>query len=203
MKLLAFADMHGSMKALKSITSLAKTKRPDYILCAGDFTVFEQNIVGILKSLDQLRIPVLMIPGNHETGDRLKELCKKHRYIIYLNKGVLETKDAVFIGNEGNGFSIDDPKFRKWGIDVLKDLRTRDFGNKKIVLMTHAPPYGTNTDRILEDHCGNKAVREFIEKLQPDIAVCGHLHECSGKTDHLKKTRIINPGPYGKIIQLG
>ena len=202
MKLLCFTDMHGSAKALKILQKLVKSKNPDYIICAGDFTVFEQNIESILKTFNQFKIPLLIIPGNHESGERLRELCKRYDNIIYINKGVLKTKDVIFIGNEGNGFSIDDPPFTRWGKKALKDIKKKDRKDKRVVLITHAPPYGTTTDLILEDHCGNKSVRQFIERLQPHLAVCGHLHECSGNHDKIGNTVVLNPGPYGKIVIL-
>lgn len=202
MKLLCFTDMHGSMKALKRIQDTAKKEKPDYILCAGDFTVFEQNMESIMKKLDQINIPLMIIPGNHETGERVKHVCTAFKNIVYINKGMLTTDNAIFIGNEGNGFSIDDPPFKKWGVKVLKDFKKESRQEKKVILLTHAPPYGTKVDLILEDHCGNKAVRTFIEKLQPDLAVSGHLHECAGNHDKIKNTVVINPGPYGTMVTI-
>ena len=74
--------------------------------------------------------------------------------------------------------------------------------DKKIILVTHAPPYKTNVDRIAGGHCGNKSIRHFIDKNKIDLVVCGHLHENFGKEDKIKKTRIINPGPFGKIVEI-
>jgi len=36
-------------------------------------------------------------------------------------------------------------------------------------------------------------VREFIEKHQPDLCICGHIHESRNK-DQIGKTLILNPG---------
>jgi Icc-related predicted phosphoesterase len=43
---------------------------------------------------------------------------------------------------------------------------------------------------------GSKAVRQFIEKYQPDVCVTGHIHE-SKAVDRIGKTQIINPGLFG------
>jgi Icc-related predicted phosphoesterase len=37
-------------------------------------------------------------------------------------------------------------------------------------------------------------VREFIEEQQPELCLCGHIHE-SRAEDRIGKTHVINPGP--------
>ena len=56
MKLLAFVDMHGSLKALRSIEK--KAKKADLLVCAGDLTIFEQGMGYLLHELDKLGKPV-------------------------------------------------------------------------------------------------------------------------------------------------
>ena len=73
---------------------------------------------------------------------------------------------------------------------------------KKIIFITHAPPYKTKVDLIVGSHCGNKTFRNFILKNKIDLYICGHLHETFNKKDKIKKTEVINPGPYGKIIKI-
>lgn len=73
------------------------------------------------------------------------------------------------------------------------------------VLISHNPPKDTACDTIGDNiHVGSVAVREFIEKKQPDICICGHIHEAKG-TDRIGRTVIINPGTlaeggYAKLI---
>ena len=40
---------------------------------------------------------------------------------------------------------------------------------------------------------GSTAVREFIEEVQPDVCVCGHIHESRG-VDRIGRTVVVNPG---------
>jgi len=70
----------------------------------------------------------------------------------------------------------------------------------------HAPPRGTTLDRILiGKHVGSVAVREFVELHQPDVLVCGHIHESRG-VDSLGKTQMVNCGAaargYYAVIEL-
>ena len=48
-------------------------------------------------------------------------------------------------------------------------------------------------------HVGDEIIREFIEKYQPQVAICGHMHETQG-TDQIKKSLVINAG-YGRVGQ--
>ena len=74
--------------------------------------------------------------------------------------------------------------------------------DKKIILLTHAPPYRTKLDKLGRNYAGNKSFRNFIEKYKIDLHICGHLHENFGKEDKIKNTKIINPGPFGKIVEI-
>lgn len=49
---------------------------------------------------------------------------------------------------------------------------------KKTIYVIHAPPFNTKLDVITtKAHVGSKALREFIEKEQPLLALHGHIHE--------------------------
>lgn len=63
-------------------------------------------------------------------------------------------------------------------------------------VVTHDPPYGTHLDRTSGRHVGSRAVLSFIKKHQPDILLCGHIHESRGK-DYIGNTRAVNPGIFG------
>ncbi|PIN85874.1 hypothetical protein COV19_07760 [Candidatus Woesearchaeota archaeon CG10_big_fil_rev_8_21_14_0_10_44_13] len=198
MKILAFVDTHGSSDAIRKVKEKAKKNDVDLLICAGDVSVFEQNLEKILKDLDSLNKPVLIIPGNHESEARLKLLCSKFKNMVYIHKGMLRLKGYVFIGFAGNGFSTTDTEFRAWSNKVRGELKKKD----NVILITHAPPHRTKLDRIMGNYCGNKDIRQFIEKVDILLAISGHLHENAGKEDMIKKTRVVNPGPYGMVIEI-
>jgi Icc-related predicted phosphoesterase len=45
-------------------------------------------------------------------------------------------------------------------------------------------------------------VRRVIEETNPDLCICGHIHETFGKHDQIGNTKIINVGPKGVIINI-
>jgi len=61
--------------------------------------------------------------------------------------------------------------------DELHGL-TRGLDMDRLVLVTHAPPWGTVCDFNLEHkHVGSRGVRAFIEDRQPYMTLHGHIHE--------------------------
>ncbi|GAH46051.1 unnamed protein product, partial [marine sediment metagenome] len=73
------------------------------------------------------------------------------------------------------------------GYQKIKDIPFKLF-------VSHAPPFNTKVDMLQSGrHVGSTAVREFIEKYQPDLCVTGHIHEAKGE-DYIGRTLIINPG---------
>ena len=63
------------------------------------------------------------------------------------------------------------------------------------IFCPHAPPRGTACDQLRRgEHVGSTAVRAFIERAQPELVLCGHIHEARG-TDTIGRTKIVNPGP--------
>jgi Predicted phosphoesterases, related to the Icc protein len=74
----------------------------------------------------------------------------------------------------------------------------------RMVLVSHSPPYASACDRLRDGTpVGSTAVREFIEKHQPDICLCGHIHE-SRAQERIGRTHVLNPGtlPDGGYILL-
>jgi len=198
MKILVFADTHGSRKAIRDV--IGKSADADIVICCGDLTIFEQDLKKLLRRLDNIKKPILMIPGNHENSTILKKACKAFDHIIYMHGRVFENDKLMILGAEGNGFSLIDKQFEKISRNFSKYLK----GNKKkYLLMTHAPPYNTKLDRLFDGgHCGNKSIRNFIRKSKPLYAFSGHIHECSGKRDKLGSSILVNPGPTGVIIRI-
>ena len=199
MKILAFTDIHGNKRAISHIITTAKKENVDFLVCAGDISVFEEDLDKLISSFKVAQKPLIIIPGNHEGEDFLKAICKKHKFCIYLHKGYYEFEDFVFFGFGGGGFSS-----RYKELDVITKKLKKSLGdNKKVIFVTHAPVYGTKLDYLdFMGHVGSKSAREFILEIKPVVVICGHLHENEGLMDNIGKTFIINPGRMGKILEI-
>ncbi len=195
MKILAFTDIHGSLEAMRRIRQLSK--KADLLLCAGDLTLFEINLKEMINDLAKTKKPVLVVHGNHESGTSLRKASAHHRNIVYIHKRCCQINGIRFIGFGGGGFAQRDKE-----LEAFTKAFTKSAAKQKTVLVVHAPPYGTRLDRVAGYHLGSKSVTQFIKKASPALAVCGHLHENSGKTGRIGKTLIVNPGPKGKILRI-
>ncbi|MGM5484863.1 MAG: metallophosphoesterase family protein [Nanobdellota archaeon] len=195
MRILAFGDTHGSSRQLKRLTK--KAEGCDMILCLGDFTIFGNEQRKILRKINKMG-KVFLIHGNHELSSEVIKDIKDLKNIKNLHKKGIIYKNTLFLGWGGDGFSLEDERFRTLEKVFLKKKDKAE----KTILMTHGPAYGTDIDLINDEHCGNKTYREFLDKYKPDIMLSGHLHENNGVEQELGKTRIINPGPEGKIIDI-
>ncbi len=197
MKILAFADNHGSPSEIAEVARKAKSKDVDLIVCLGDFTIFEHEIHYHLDLINNLPKKVLLIHGNHEDEDTLRYLSKKCKNIEFIHEESFETDVHIFIGYGGGGFAMHDKRFE----EIMKKFKPK-MKDKKSIILLHGPPHGTELDLLAEGYVGNKSYRKFIEEMQPHLVLCGHLHENFKKRDKIGKSIIINPGPEGELIEI-
>jgi Icc-related predicted phosphoesterase len=71
--------------------------------------------------------------------------------------------------------------------------------DRKLILVIHSPPWNTELDVLFDGtHVGSRAVRHFIAKHRPLLALHGHIHESPEMSgiwiEHLGPTVCINPG---------
>lgn len=86
-----------------------------------------------------------------------------------------------------------------------RNLATGDSTATKLVAIIHTPPLGTSLDRTSSgSHVGSPAVRAFIEQVQPEAVICGHIHEAVGE-ERLGVSHMLNPGLLagGGYVRLG
>jgi Icc-related predicted phosphoesterase len=74
--------------------------------------------------------------------------------------------------------------------------------------MLHSPPRDTHCDLIgARVHVGSRAIRTFVERRQPPLVLCGHIHESpriSGAwRDTIGRTVVVNPGQFGTVRLCG
>jgi len=74
MRLLAFTDTHANKTALNRIIAKAEKYKPDFMVCAGDISMFTKGLDKCCAILNKLNIKILIIPGNHETPEDIKRL---------------------------------------------------------------------------------------------------------------------------------
>ncbi len=198
MKLLVFTDIHEDRKVLQQLVQRARQKDIHIVICTGDFSTFGRGANLVMKEFNDLEKTFIVIPGNHEDKEGwLDQAVKNYPYCINLHGRAMNIDDYLFLGYGGGGFSPEDAPFRK----VSREWYGK-YNGKKIVLLTHGPPFGTTLDLIGNRHVGNHDYRHFIERIKPKLALSGHLHETFGAVDMIGMTKCVNSGKEGVVIEV-
>ena len=163
MKILAFTDIHSNGDYINIIKKKSKRHNPDILVCSGDLSYFGVKLDFVLKLLNSINKPIILIHGNHDDSDELKVLCAKYSNLIYLHKQVYDFEGYMFVGYGGLGFSRITKGLEKFMI-------SKKLNGKKHILVVHQPPYGTKLDYIpYVGHVGNKSITEMVRYLQPTL----------------------------------
>ena len=200
LKILAAGDIHGDMSLAEKLAEQAKRENVDLVILCGDLTMGERSTTNLIGPFKKRNEKVLLIPGNHETvatADFLAEVYgvkNIHGYSVkYGNVGIFGAGGA----NIGM-FQLDEKEIYdllKKGFDKIKDL-------SKKIMVTHVHPSGTKMEKFTQFFPGSPGIKRAIEKFHPDILLCSHVHEAEGIEEMVGKTRVINVGKKGKIIEI-
>jgi uncharacterized protein len=88
-------------------------------------------------------------------------------------------------------YELDDGEIDRRADAAFEGIR----GARARIFCPHAPPYDTECDRLRSgEHVGSTILRRVVEREQPDLVLCGHIHEARG-IDFIGETRVVNPGP--------
>lgn len=199
MKLLLFSDVHTNRRHCQNLIEMSK--KADIVISAGDIGSLRMNLKKTIGWLSEIEKPTIMVPGNAESFDELKNACTIWPSATVLHGTGIERKGVLFFGI-GGGIPV--TPFGTWSYDfsekeaeaLLKDCP------EDCVLISHSPPKGILDISSRGRHLGSKTIREVIEKKIPQLVVCGHIHESSGKTEILGKTTIVNAGPHGVYFEI-
>lgn len=69
-------------------------------------------------------------------------------------------------------------------------------------MITHVHPSNTKMEKFTKFFPGSGGVKKAIDTFKPDILLCSHVHEAEGIEEKVGKTRVINVGRKGKIIEI-
>ncbi len=206
MKILAFGDLHG--KYQKALDHLNENK-VDLIIITGDITNFGPAELGeeILNEISQFNTPVLAIPGNCDPTSIYSKIDNSQA--VNIHDKCMMLKNINICGFGGSNPTPFDTPLEFDEIEIYNEISKifKTVSKERIVLLiTHAPPYGTKTDSTSSGlHAGSKSVRKIIEEFQPTLNICGHIHESRG-VDKIGETMVINPGElsggYGCLVHI-
>lgn len=198
LRMLAAGCIHGDTNLVQKLADKAERENVDIVLLCGDLSenLETRNIIRPFKEKGKR---VLFVTGNHDglpVGDFWAAYYNtKHlhgSYAVYNDVGIF----GCSLANVGLDALSDQEFFDnlKKGHDKIKDL-------SKKVMVTHVHPSHTKMEAVT-GFPGSYGIKKAIDKFQPDIVFCSHLHELSGFEEKIGKTRLINVSRTGKIIEI-
>jgi Icc-related predicted phosphoesterase len=193
MRIIAFGDIHLNLANIETITDLSDA---DLVIITGDITNFGTwpEASKVLGEITKINNRILAMAGNLDYPQIEKSLAAAG--ISLHGRGVIRQNIGFFGVGGSNITPFATPnEFSEEELTSLLNAGYKMVTNTDFqVLASHTPPQDTLTDRISSGvHVGSQAVRDFIEKKQPDLCLCGHIHEAQA-VDTIGKTIIINPG---------
>ena len=197
MKLLIFSDIHGDKKALEQLMEI----EADYYFAAGDLANWGRGLEQLGPIMQRRASRMYVIPGNHESESDIAAFCRQYGFRNFHGQKIDIEGYAVAALGYSNPTPFDTPgEYSEEELGRrLESFSTLD----PLVLICHAPPKGTKLDRVREGaHFGSTAVREFIDRRQPEYFYCGHIHEAAGAEDTIGRTRGWNVGKKGRVLDL-
>lgn len=200
LRIFSAGDIHGDTRLAERLAEEAKDKRADLVVLCGDLTFAERSTDNIIGPFKKRNLKVLLIPGNHETNATADFLAK-----VYDVKNIhgysVKYKDVGIFGAGGANIGISQLS-EKEIYDMLKKGFEYIKGLDKKIMVTHVHPSDTRMEKFTQFFPGSTGVRRAIDKFQPDILLCSHVHEAEGLEEKIGKTRVINVGKRGKVIDV-
>lgn len=209
MNAIVAADIHGDLEAAVKLRNSLVGRDIDYIFLIGDYSRGfkdpQENTDDINKLMTIFsNYQLKMLPGN---CDQKKSLEQFTTHQVNMHKAILKLPQVTVLGLGGSNPTPFNTPFELTEQEISQDLEdlftTASADN--IILLTHFPPKDTKCDQINGGaHVGSQALRQAIEKYQPKLALCSHIHESGGQEDRLGATKIFNLGRIseGRAYQL-
>jgi uncharacterized protein len=197
-RLLAFSDLHTDLGQARRLAE--RSGEADVVVGVGDFASVHSGLAETIEALRAIESPAVLVPGNNETEDALREACAGWEDAVVLHGEATEIDGVAFFGL-GAGVPVTP---WDWSFDLSEEAAAGLLGAcpEGCVLAVHSPPRGHVDVDSSGRHLGSEAVLQAIEQRRPRLAICGHIHESWGQESKIGPTKVINLGPEGQLLEV-
>lgn len=193
LKILAAGDLHGNFDVAKKLSKKGKREKVDLVVLAGDIYGYDEGDEGILEPFVKAGQKVVFVPGNCDFC-REHEMLKKwgksihNYYVTYNNVGI------AGIGSPNWKLRLDENDLS----EIKNNFAKMKAGKKILVSHLHAQGTRAEFSGIPGDEILEKAIKEF----KPDLLISAHIHESEGIEDRIGKTKIVQVGRHGTVLEI-
>jgi uncharacterized protein len=192
-RLLAFSDLHRDLERARELVE--RSADADVVIGAGDFASVHRGLDETIGALAHIETPTLLVPGNNETDEALREAC-----VDWAAARVLHGEGTDVDGRHFFGLGAGVPVTPwDWSFDLTEERAEEMLSGcpEEAVMVLHSPPRGH-----VDDGLGSEAILRAIDAKRPPLAVCGHIHQCWGQESAVGVTRVVNLGPDGALLEV-
>ncbi|MCB9358768.1 metallophosphoesterase family protein [Candidatus Woesearchaeota archaeon] len=201
MRILAAGDIHNDSRLSEKLAEKATKENVDLVILCGDLTMNDEPARNIIAPFIKAHKKVLLIPGNHETVATADFLAEVYENTKNIHGYSVKYDDVGIFGCGGANIGLfqlqEDEIF-----DLLKQGNDKIEYLKKKIMVSHVHPKGGLMEKFTDIFPGSSGVTKAIETFKPDIVLCSHVHEAEGIEEMVGKTKVINVGKAGKIIDI-
>lgn len=166
----------------------------DIVVGAGDFGDRGAGADEALGVLDALECPLLIVSGNHDRLPLLHDYSE-NRSNVHVLHGSSITVDGVRFLGIGSAIAHAEPSPNsEWlheddATELLRKHQDID------VLISHTPPKGSADAHPDGESGGSLAILQTVQRLAPQLCLCGHVHWSHGVRQNIGRTLVHNIGP--------
>ena len=188
MRIVAISDIHGDQRARRFIDGIIGASSPDLFVICGDITTF--GPASFAESiLSGLRVKCAAVPGNCDPAEVL-DVIEKH--CISLHGRRVEIDGIQFVGLGGAPLCSHSTPLELEESEIDSFLSQTMVEN--CVIVSHAPPVGTNDMTKSGKSLGSSSLAKYVEQYRPRLLLSGHVHEARNVVEK-NGTVFANPGP--------
>ena len=211
LRIIALVDLHDCSGRLERL----QTVDADLIAFCGDLHNGGSRETALPTALALARIgpPVIIVPGNMDHKDFVPDLWKETG-LKMLHGSSLMWGEIGFIGLGGmvarDPRRLSHPACYYHSDEEVYPILARSHqeiarATFKIIL-SHQPPRGAQDTLYNGESSGSIGLRRFLEDFQPDLLLCGHIHEARGESG-IVSCRVVNVGEmrqgFAVMVEIG
>ncbi|MBM2291880.1 metallophosphoesterase family protein [Sulfitobacter pseudonitzschiae] len=197
MRILAFSDLHHARARAADL--VAASGDADLVIGAGDYCNMRHDLEGAMALLDGIAAPLVLVPGNAESVEELRAAAPRATVLHG------DAHDVGGLRLFGMGYGVPPTPFGQWSCDLDEDAAATMLAGCEgaDLLICHSPPKGVVDVTSGGESVGSTAIRAAVERIQPKLMFCGHIHDCWGQEGQIGDTRVVNLGPTVNWFDLG
>jgi len=193
LRILAASDLHGNIEISRKLSDKARLENVDLVIIAGDINDYHETTENIFEPFKTAGQRVFFIPGN---ADSLQEHLLLQKSAKSLHNYYVSYSGVGITGIGNNDWKL---RFNENDFEMIRKNLERMTHEKKI-LVSHLHAKDLIFERM--GFYGDEVLRDVVEKFQPDVLISAHIHEIEGLEDRIGKTRVVQVGRRGTILEI-